>query len=231
MSVHSLKERELMKELEKLKLEYQELLRDTIRMVMASLALKDSATGGHSIRVSHYALMIGRALGLHPNELVALELGALLHDIGKAVDHQTEGTHTQIGVDLARRYNESKIVINAIASHHEDVEAESIIAVLVAASDALSASRPGARREMLESYVKRLEQLEKVCDSFKGVDKAYAIHAGREIRVIVEPDKLNDSEVMFLAKDIAKKIEADMAYPGEIKVTVLREVRAIEYAR
>lgn len=182
----------------------------------------------HSKEVAFLCSIMAEELGV--NAKIAKRAG-LLHDIGKAVDHQTEGTHTQIGVDLARRYNESKIVINAIAAHHEDVEPESVIAVLVAAADALSASRPGARREMLESYVKRLEQLEKICDTFKGVDKAYAIHAGREIRVIVEPEKLNDSEIMFLAKDIAKKIESEMAYPGEIKVTVLREVRVIEYAR
>lgn len=182
----------------------------------------------HSKEVAFLCGMMAAELGV--NVKMAKRAG-FLHDIGKAVDHQTEGTHTQIGVDLARRYNESKIVINAIAAHHEDVEPESVIAILVAASDALSASRPGARREMLESYVKRLEQLEKICDSFKGVDKAYAIRAGREIRVIVEPEKLNDSEIMFLAKDIAKKIESEMAYPGEIKVTVLREVRVIEYAR
>jgi ribonuclease Y len=182
----------------------------------------------HSKEVAYLCGIMAAELGV--NIKIAKRAG-LLHDIGKAVDHQTEGTHTQIGVDLARRHNESKVVINAIAAHHEDVEPESVIAVLVAAADALSASRPGARREMLETYVKRLEQLEKICDTFKGVDKAYAIHAGREIRVVVEPDKLNDSEIMFLAKDIAKKIESEMAYPGEIKVTVLREVRAIEYAR
>jgi ribonuclease Y len=182
----------------------------------------------HSKEVAFLCGIMAAELGVN---IKTAKRAGLLHDIGKAVDHQTEGTHTQIGVDLARRYNESKVVLNAIAAHHEDAEPESVIAVLVAAADALSASRPGARREMLESYVKRLEQLEKICDTFKGVEKAYAIHAGREIRVIVEPDKLNDTEIMFLAKDIAKKIESEMAYPGEIKVTVLREVRAIEYAR
>ncbi|MDP6625987.1 MAG: HDIG domain-containing protein, partial [Nitrospinota bacterium] len=155
----------------------------------------------------------------------------LLHDLGKAIDHQVDGTHTQIGADIAKRYNEHKIVINAMASHHEDVEPISPISILVAAADTLSASRPGARREMLESYVKRLNKLEEIGDSFKGVEKTFAIQAGREVRVIVESGALNDSDSNFLAKDIAKKIEKDMSYPGEIKVTVIRETRAVEFAR
>lgn len=155
----------------------------------------------------------------------------LLHDIGKAVDHQTEGSHTQIGVELAMKYNEPKIVVDAIAAHHEDVEASSIEAVLLQAADALSAARPGARREMLESYIKRLEKLEQIGDSFKGVEKAYAIRAGREIRVIVHPEKISDAEIVFLAQDMAKKIEEELDYPGEIKITVIRETRVVEYAK
>ncbi|MBI5182789.1 MAG: ribonuclease Y [Nitrospinae bacterium] len=189
----------------------------------------------YSQNVLHHSKEVAYITGIMAAELGADEKLArragLLHDIGKAVDHQTEGTHTRIGVDLAKRYNESKLIINAIAAHHEDVEPESIIAVLVAAADALSASRPGARREMLESYVKRLERLEEIGDSFKGVNKTYAIQAGREIRVIVEPKNVSDSEATFLAQDIVKKIENELSYPGEIKVTVIRETKAVEYAR
>lgn len=172
--------------------------------------------------------------------IIAAELGAdiklakragLLHDIGKAVDHQTEGTHTQIGMELAAKYNEPKIIVDAIAAHHEDVEATSIEAVILQAADALSAARPGARREMVETYIKRLEKLENIADSFNGVEKAFAIRAGREIRIIVQPERIGDAQIVYLSQDIAKKIEEELTYPGEIKVTVIRETRSIEYAR
>jgi len=172
--------------------------------------------------------------------IMAVELGAdqkiakragLLHDIGKALDHQLEGTHISIGVDLLTKYNEPEAVINAIEAHHDDVEARSIEAVLVQAADALSAARPGARREMLETYVQRLAKMEEIAESFEGVEKTYAIQAGREIRVIVVPEKIKDTEAVFLAQEIAKKIERECTYPGHIKVTVLRETRAVEYAK
>ncbi len=182
----------------------------------------------HSKEVGFICGIMAAELGM--DQKLARRAG-LLHDLGKAIDHQTDGTHAQIGADLARRYNEHKVVINAMASHHEDVEPSCPISVLVAAADALSASRPGARREMLESYVKRLTKLEEIGDSFRGVEKAFAIQAGREIRVIVESGTINDSESTFLAKDIAKKIEKEMTYPGEIKVTVIRETRTTEHAR
>lgn len=182
----------------------------------------------HSKEVAYICGIMAAELGL--DQKLAKRAG-LLHDIGKAIDHQTDGTHAQIGADLAKRYNEPKEVINAMASHHEDIEPTSPIAVLVSAADALSASRPGARREMLESYVKRLTKLEEIGDSFKGVEKTFAIQAGREIRIIVESGTLSDSESMFLSKDIAKKIEKEMTYPGEIKITVIRETRAVQYAR
>ena len=155
----------------------------------------------------------------------------LLHDIGKSVDRQTDGTHTQLGVDVANRFNEHKYVVNAIAAHHEDVEPESIYAVLVIAGDTISASRPGARREMLETYVKRMTRLEEIGDSFKGVEKTFAIQAGREVRIIVVPDGTTDNEANMLAKDVAKRIEKEVTYPGEIKITVVRETRFVEVAR
>ncbi len=155
----------------------------------------------------------------------------LLHDIGKAVDHEVEGPHAAIGADLARRYGESKEVVHAIAAHHEEVPPETVLAVLVQAADTLSGARPGARQEMLESYVKRLEDLEKIATSFKGVEKSYAIQAGREIRIMVESKIVDDDQAFMLCKEIAKKIEQDMTYPGQIKVTVIRETRAVEYAK
>lgn len=155
----------------------------------------------------------------------------LLHDIGKAIDRETEGTHTQIGARLLGKYNENQIIINAVESHHGDVPQESPYPILVQAADAISGSRPGARREPLESYVKRLENLEELADGFKGVSKAYAIQAGREVRVIVECDKMDDLASSMLASDIASKIEDEMEYPGQIKVTVIREMRTVEYAK
>jgi len=173
------------------------------------------------------AVMAGE-LGLDVN--LAKRVG-LLHDIGKAVTHEVEGPHARIGADLAKKYGESKDVVSAIASHHEEEEATSIYAVLLQAADAVSASRPGARRESLENYIKRLEKLESIADSFKGVEKAYAIQAGREIRVIIQPDKVTDLQAIGLAREISKKIEEGLEYPGQIKVTVIRETRAVEYAK
>ena len=182
----------------------------------------------HSKEVAYFSGIIAGELGL--DERMAKRAG-LLHDIGKAVDQQEEGTHTQIGVDLAKKYNEHSVVINAIAAHHEDVDPLSIEAIIVSAADTLSAARPGARREMLEAYIKRLEKLEEIASSFEGVDKTYAIQAGREVRIIVQAEKIKDGETVFLARDIAKKIEEGMSYPGEIKVTVMRETRAVDYAK
>jgi ribonucrease Y len=182
----------------------------------------------HSREVAFLCGIMAAELGL--NEKQAKRAG-LLHDIGKAVDHELEGTHALIGADLARRYGESQTIVQAIAAHHEDVPADDVLSVLVQAADALSGARPGARKELLETYVKRLEDLERIATSFGGVGKAYAIQAGRELRIIVESGMVSDADVVLLGRDIARKIESDLTYPGQIKVTVIRETRAVDYAK
>ena len=182
----------------------------------------------HSIEVSNLARIMAEELGLDPK--IARRAG-LLHDIGKALDHDMEGTHVQIGVDVLKKYKENDIIINAVEAHHEDVAPKSLEAVLIQAADAISASRPGARRETLETYIKRLEKLESIADSFEGVEKSYAIQAGREIRLVVKPEKVSDSQMVTMARDVAQKVEDEMEYPGQIKVNVIRETRAIDYAK
>ena len=182
----------------------------------------------HSIEVSNLARIMAEEIGADPK--IARRAG-LLHDIGKALDHDMEGTHVEIGVDVLKKFKESPVVINSVEAHHGDVEPETVEAILVQAADAISASRPGARRETLETYIKRLEKLEEIADSFDGVEKSFAIQAGREVRLIVKPDKVSDSEMVIMARDVAKKVESEMEYPGQIKVNVIREVRAIEYAK
>ncbi|HBK69005.1 MAG TPA: ribonuclease Y [Firmicutes bacterium] len=182
----------------------------------------------HSIEVAHLAGLIAAELGA---DVTLAKRAGLLHDIGKAIDHEVEGPHVTIGADLAKKYRESAAVIHAIAAHHGDIEVNTVEAVLVQAADAISAARPGARRETLESYIKRLEKLEKIADSFEGVEKAYAIQAGREIRIMVKPEKVDDSAAAYISREIAKKIESELEYPGQIKVMVIREIRAVEYAR
>jgi len=182
----------------------------------------------HSIEVSNLARIMADELGLDTK--LARRAG-LLHDIGKALDHDMEGTHVQIGVDILTKYKENPIVINAVEAHHGDVEPQSIEAVLVQAADAISASRPGARRETLENYIKRLQNLEGIADSFEGVDKSFAIQAGREIRVLVKPEKVSDDQMVVMSRDIAQRIENEMEYPGQIKVNVIRESRVIDYAK
>ncbi|MDI9521250.1 MAG: ribonuclease Y [Bacillota bacterium] len=182
----------------------------------------------HSIEVAHLTGLMAAELGEDPQ--VAKRAG-LLHDLGKALDREQEGTHTQLGADLARKYKEHPEVIHAILSHHNDVEPQSIIAVLVQAADAISAARPGARREMLENYIKRLTKLEEIANSFPGVEKCYALQSGREVRIMVKPEDVNDDGIRIIAKDIAKRIENEMEFPGQIRVNVIRETRSVEYAK
>jgi ribonuclease Y len=182
----------------------------------------------HSLEVAFICGVIASELRVSVKEA---KRAGLLHDIGKAVDHEIEGSHAFIGADLARKYGENETIIHSIMAHHEDVEPAGILDVIVQAADALSGARPGARREMLESYVKRLEELERIANSFPGIEKSYAIQAGREIRIVVNSEKINDDNIYLLSKDIAKKIESDLSYPGQIKIVVIRETRAIEYAK
>ncbi|MCL2630763.1 MAG: ribonuclease Y [Firmicutes bacterium] len=182
----------------------------------------------HSLEVSHLAGLLAAELGA---DIKIAKRAGLLHDLGKSVDHEYEGTHVQIGVELARKYKENERVVHCIAAHHGDTEANTIEAIIVQASDAISSARPGARRESLEFYVKRLEKLETIANSFAGVEQSFAIQAGREIRVIVKPDKVDDSATILMAKEIAKKLELELEYPGQIKVNVIRELRSVEYAK
>ena len=182
----------------------------------------------HSIEVSHVAGIMAGELGV---DVATAKRAGLLHDLGKAVDHEIEGSHISIGVDIAKKYNENKEVIHAIEAHHGDVEAKTIIACIVQAADAISAARPGARRENIEAYIKRLQQLEEIATSFAGVEKSYAIQAGREIRIMVKPEEIGDGDMEFVAREIVKKIESELEYPGQIKINLIRETRTTDYAK
>ena len=182
----------------------------------------------HSIEVSHVAGLLAAEIGANVAEA---KRAGLLHDLGKSIDHEVEGSHVQIGVELAKKYRESEGVIHAIQAHHNDVEPRTVVACLVQAADAISAARPGARRENLENYIKRLEMLEEITSSFNGVEKSFAIQAGREVRIMVKPEVISEDQMVLLAREIAKKIEDELEYPGQIKVNLLRETKAIEYAK
>ncbi len=182
----------------------------------------------HSIEVSHIAGLMAAELGV---DVALAKRAGLLHDLGKSIDHEVEGSHVQLGADLAKKYKENAVVVNAIEAHHGDVEPKTVIAVLVQAADAVSAARPGARRENVENYIRRLQKLEELTSSYPGVDKAFAIQAGREVRIMVKPEVVTEDNMILLARDVAKKIEAELEYPGQIKINVIRETKAVEYAK
>ena len=182
----------------------------------------------HSVEVAHLAGIMAAEVGADVNQA---RRAGLIHDIGKALTHEIEGSHVAIGVDIAKKYKESPEIIHAIEAHHNDVEPKTIVACLVQAADAISAARPGARRENLENYIKRLEKLEEIANSFNGVEKCFAIQAGREIRVMIKPDVISDDQMVVTAREIAKKIEDEMEYPGQIKVNLIRETRSVDYAK
>ena len=202
---------------------------EALKLIRDGLLFNPGPWGKHCLTAAHCAEKIASACGDMDVEKAYI-LG-LLHDIGKALDHDMEGTHVELGVEVLKKYKENEMVINAVQAHHGDVEPLSIEAVLVQAADAISASRPGARRETLEAYIKRLQQLEEIAESFDGVEKSFAIQAGREVRIIVKPEKITDAQMTLMARDVAKKVEEEMDYPGQIKVNIIRETRVIDYAK
>ena len=204
---------------------------DAVAVDIGALKVSDEYTFKHSVDVATMSMIVARKYGLDDQQVYEIGIAGLLHDIGKSIDHDVEGSHIQIGVDLCRKYKESSTVINAVESHHGDVEPQTLIACVVQAADTISAARPGARRETIETYTNRLKQLEEITNQFKGVDKSFAIQAGREIRVMVVPEQVSDDDMVLMARDIAKQIEFELEYPGQIKVNVIRESRATDYAK
>ena len=207
--------------------------RNSLQMfdMLHAMRNKDDLTYVHSVNVAFIASIIGKWLNFSEEDIKILTLAGLLHDIGKALDREFEGSHVDLGVEYARKYKENENVVHAIQAHHGDVEAKTVVACLVQAADAISAARPGARRENVQNYIKRLEKLEEIATSFEGVEKSFAIQAGREIRIMVKPDVISDDQMALVAREVVKKIEDELEYPGQIKVNIIRENRTVDYAK